>query len=150
MSVDALAIKGNRIRRKLARKLGKPAFNLTSKELRYPVKARVDTSEPRVFSQIFSGRESRCLGDLLKLGLIIDCGANVSYSATYFPSRFPTVELICIEPENENFKILQHNTQPYAERSQLINTGVWSETTGLVLDENYLNQGEEWGREVRA
>lgn len=139
----------NRVRRKLARELGNNTFKLSSKEIEHAVRARIDSSDPRVFSQIFSGREYSCLDELDSLDFVIDCGANVGYSSAYFLSRFPQARVVAIEPDQGNFKLLQANTLPYAERCELLNTGVWSHTTGLVLDESRLGKGQEWGREIR-
>ena len=61
---------------------------LTCRRLLYPVYARRGSSDLAVFHQIFVSHEYRCLAGLTNPKLILDCGANVGYSAAYFLSRF--------------------------------------------------------------
>jgi FkbM family methyltransferase len=42
--------------------------------------------------------------------LIVDCGANIGASALYFRLVFPESQVVAIEPEQENFELLRHNT----------------------------------------
>ena len=41
---------------------------------------------------------------------IIDAGANVGYSATWFATTYPRANVIAIEPDEENFRMLVRNT----------------------------------------
>lgn len=41
--------------------------------------------------------------------LIIDAGANIGTSATYFHLRWPDAKIYCIEPERRNFSLLNLN-----------------------------------------
>lgn len=41
--------------------------------------------------------------------LIIDCGANIGLSVIYFKNIFPDSEVICFEPDNNNFQLLEKN-----------------------------------------
>ena len=45
-----------------------------------------------------------------KQPLIIDAGANIGASAVWFSIKFPKSHLIAIEPEAENFSLLERNT----------------------------------------
>ena len=101
-----------------------------------------------MFYQIFAHREYRCLDHVQNPKLIIDCGANVGYSAAYFLSRFPGANLIAIEPDRSNYEALRDNLRPYANW-EAINSGVWVKSTGLVMSESGSGSGEEWGRQVR-
>lgn len=40
---------------------------------------------------------------------VVDVGANVGLAALFFLERFPVARLICVEPEADNFKLLQAN-----------------------------------------
>jgi FkbM family methyltransferase len=42
--------------------------------------------------------------------VILDCGANVGITALYFASRYPNARIFSIEPNDENFELLKHNT----------------------------------------
>jgi FkbM family methyltransferase len=42
--------------------------------------------------------------------VILDCGANIGLTALYFAARYPNACIYSIEPNDENFKLLKHNT----------------------------------------
>jgi FkbM family methyltransferase len=123
---------------------------LSSKSLLRPVKCRPRTSDFDVFCQIFAHREYRCLDDVADPQLIIDCGANVGYSAAYFLSRFPTARLIAVEPDPGNFQVLRDNLAPYGSRCTALATAVWSGPSELVPGDQQFRDGREWARTVRA
>lgn len=131
-----------------AERITRPFF-LHSKYAAAPLKCRPNTSDFRVFDLIFVQREFRCLDDLGATGLIIDCGANVGYSAAYLLSRFPQTKVIAVEPDPENFVLLQENLLPYGPRARVLRAGLWSHSTGLVMAENSYRDGQEWSRQVR-
>jgi FkbM family methyltransferase len=127
-----------------------PSYNLMmSENARFPLLCRPNTSDELVFNQIFSDREYSCLDDLSDVGLVIDCGANVGYSAAYFLTRFPNCTVICVEPDPSNFRALEKNLLPYKERVKLIRSGIWSHSTGLKIMEEPYNDGLEWSVQVR-
>ena len=41
---------------------------------------------------------------------IIDCGANIGLTALFLAERYPNAGIICIEPDPQNFVLLQKNT----------------------------------------
>ncbi len=124
-------------------------YALYSKDARFPVLCRPDTSDLDVFDQIFVGLEYRCLNDATDVGLIIDCGANVGYSSAYLLSRFKEARVISIEPDPLNYTLLKENLAPYGGRSEAICSAVWSHPAGLVLSEETFGNGREWSRTVR-
>jgi FkbM family methyltransferase len=123
---------------------------LSSQSLLHPVKCRPRTSDFDVFCQVLAHREYRCLDEVANPGLIIDCGANVGYSAAYFLSRFPTARLIALEPDPANFQVLRENLAPYGDRCTALSTAVWSGSTDLVPGDQPFRDGREWARTVRA
>ena len=110
------------------------------------VYARAHTRDIDVYYQIFITREYRCLDHVASAELVIDCGANVGYSAVYFLERYPHAKLIAVEPDADNFAMLQRNTEPFRQRVTLINGGVWSKSTGLVISNP---NADSWGFSVR-
>jgi FkbM family methyltransferase len=124
-------------------------YYLISKDAKFPLICRSHTSDADVFTQIFIDREYACLDDLPSVDLIIDCGANVGYSAAYFLTRFPKCNVICVEPDLSNFKILEKNLEPYKERVKTIHSGIWSHSTGLKILETPYRDGREWAVQVR-
>jgi FkbM family methyltransferase len=127
---------------------GKVAL-MRSKNAQFPLACRANSSDFNVFVQIFCWREYRCLDHVKTADLIIDCGANVGYSAAYFLSRYPEATLIAIEPDAKNFEILESNLRPYGARANCIRTGIWSHPAGLVFASESLGNGKEWARTVR-
>ncbi len=114
-----------------------------------PIRLRPQTSDLDVYCQIFVEREYACLDDVLNARLIIDCGANIGCSAAYFLSRFPTCELIAVEPEPANYELLCKNLAPYGKRVRTLCTGVWSHAAQLVVSERIYRDGRAWARQVR-
>jgi len=105
---------------------------------------RTGTSDLDVFHQIFVDREYRCLDDLADARLVIDCGANVGYSAAYFLKRFPRCRLIAVEPEHGNFVILRENLRSFSDRCSMLQMGIWSRKVGLRISEEKFGDGREW------
>jgi len=124
-------------------------YRLHAKHAGHPLYCRAGSSDRLVFRQIFVDREYACIDDAPAPELIVDCGANVGYSAAYFLSRFPTAHVIAVEPDEANFELLRRNTAPYADRVTLIRTGVWSRPTGLVFSREHFRDGQEWAIQVR-
>lgn len=122
---------------------------LRSRDARYPVWFRPNTSDWSVFGQIFLDREYACLADLKDVGLVLDCGANVGFSSAYFLTKFPKCRVIAVEPDPDNFAILERNLQPYGDRAKAIRAGVWSHPCRLTLSEEKYRDGREWARQVR-
>jgi FkbM family methyltransferase len=124
-------------------------YTLTCKNAQFPLICRPNTSDKDVLEQIFIEREYSCLDDLSNVDLVIDCGANVGYSAAYFLTRFLNCKIICVEPDLSNFKLLEKNLAPYKERVKLIRSGIWSHTTDLKISEEPYRDGREWAVQVR-
>jgi FkbM family methyltransferase len=124
-------------------------YQLKSKSARFPLICRPNTSDLEVFQQIFVECEYSCFDDLSDVDLVIDCGANVGYSSAYFLTRFPQCQVICVEPDRSNFKILERNMEPYKERVKSIRTGIWSHIADLKILETAHGDGREWSVQVR-
>ncbi|MES3012299.1 MAG: FkbM family methyltransferase [Pseudomonadota bacterium] len=122
---------------------------LETRHCRTPLHARGGTSDLSVFYQIFVEREYACLDDVQDVRFIIDCGANVGYSSAYLLNRFPQARLIAIEPDADNYRMLEINLAPYRDRCTLIQAGVWSRSTGLVVSPVRQGSADEWGITVR-
>jgi len=80
---------------------------------------------------------------------VIDCGANVGYSAVYFLNRYPDCRVIAVEPDRGNYQLLCRNLAPYGERARAVQAGVWSRPTGLVFRQEKFRDGGEWAIMVR-
>jgi FkbM family methyltransferase len=122
---------------------------LSTAHARYPLRCRPRTSDADVFRQMFVVRELSCLDDLEGAGLILDCGANVGYASAYLLSRFPGSEVIAVEPDLDNFRLLDLNLSPYASSATILRSAVWSHATRLTFTESPYRDGREWARQVR-
>ncbi len=139
----------NRILRRRHPSLKGMCYRIYSKDCNYPLQCRYDTSDISVFTQVFNEQEYAVLNDLQDVRLIIDCGANVGYSAAYFLNRYPEAQLIAVEPDSANFAILQQNMKPYGDRVKLYMAGIWSHSTGLTVCRGSYRDGAEWSTQVR-
>lgn len=139
-----------RLKRAHVRAFGRRTpYRLYSRRLRHPILCRPDTTDVDVFSQIFVGREYRCLDNVRSADFIIDCGANVGYSSAYFLSQYPGARLVAVEPDPGNFEMLKRNLEPFGARARAVNSAVWSRSVGLRLSEEQFRDGREWSRTVR-
>lgn len=136
-----------RVRMKLAS--DNIVITLISKSAKHPLKCRANTSDLDVFRQIFIERDYSCLDDVLEVGLVIDCGANVGYSSAYFLSRHPGCDLVAVEPDPGNFEILRFNLLPYGTSVKILRSAVWSHPTKLELSKGKYRDGHEWTRQVQ-
>ncbi len=121
----------------------------TSPYARYPLRCRPHSSDPQVYYQVFLQRQYGCVDDLTDVGLILDCGANVGYSAAYFLTQFPNSFLIAVEPDPDNYQLLCENLAPYGQSVQPLHMAVWSHPVPLTMAEIPYRDGREWARQVR-
>jgi FkbM family methyltransferase len=124
-------------------------FRLRSRYAAHPIWCRPGTTDLLVFHQIFGAREYSCLDDVTGCDLVLDCGAYVGYSTAYFLTRFPGAKVIAVEPDPDNFALLQQNLAPYGDAVTLVRAGVWSHPCGLVLSRETYGDGGAWSRQVR-
>lgn len=65
---------------------------------------------------------------------ILDLGANIGLSTTYFLARHPSAEVFCVEPDPGNFKLLELNITFFQPRARLLRAAVSDRAgTGLIL-----------------
>lgn len=86
--------------------------HVTVPEVSFPIYLRNGTTDLHTFHQIFNLKEYD-----IKLNFnpvtIIDAGANVGLAAIYFVNKYQGSRVVCIEPEDSNFKLLERNTGYY-------------------------------------
>jgi len=64
--------------------------------------------------------------------LIIDGGANNGMSAIFFALKYPSANIISVEPNKDNFRLLQHNTRDFKNVTAICK-GVWNESGFLKI-----------------
>jgi FkbM family methyltransferase len=78
---------------------------------------------------------------------IIDGGANIGLASLYFKTVFDEVDLISIEPEPNNFKLLNHNLKENNIKAKVLKAGLWSKTTYLKIVSDFRDQND-WSYRV--
>jgi FkbM family methyltransferase len=124
-------------------------WSFKPKHAKHRLHYRAGSSDLDVFYQIFVDLEYSPLCGERNVGLVIDCGANVGYSSTFFLSQFPSCRVIAVEPDSGNFGMLQQNLKPYEGRTELVRAGIWSETAPLKISKEQYCDGREWSFQVR-
>ena len=128
--------------------LGVPAdspWGARPRQVAFPlVVHRGETSDLRVFEQIFVLDEYACLRDLTNVDLVLDLGANVGLSAAYFLSVFPSARLLAVEPFQRNVDVLRTNLAPYGERAMVLHGAAWGTRSRVSLVEGAM----EWAMQV--
>ena len=92
---------------------------------------RPDSSDLYTFDQVFIQDQYR-LNYPFEPQTIIDAGANVGLSAVYFSHRFPKARVVAIEPDKDNFAVLQQNCANYPHVDAYC-AGVWSTDSHLKI-----------------
>ena len=68
---------------------------------------RRGTSDIAVFNSIHAFNEFNYNFKIPENGVILDCGANIGISTTYFAEKYPHALIIALEPSPINFEFLQ-------------------------------------------
>ena len=111
---------------------GRREYCLTIPGFRGTLLLRGKTSDRLTFQKIFVDREYAI--DLnFEPRLIIDGGANVGYAAIFFAHRYPHASIVAVEPDPQNFRLLEHNTSAYPNVHRL-NKGLWCRDTYLAIE----------------
>jgi FkbM family methyltransferase len=64
--------------------------------------------------------------------LVIDAGANVGITTSFFAQTFPAAQVVAIEPERENFDLLRRNVGSLANVSA-VHAALWSGATAQQI-----------------
>jgi FkbM family methyltransferase len=65
---------------------------------------------------------------------ILDLGANIGLSATYFARLFPDAELACVEPAADNLRVLNRNLELNSVRAAIIPAAVDVDDGRVLLE----------------
>lgn len=102
---------------------------------------RKDTSDIEAFYQIFFHDEYDTKYVAAPVN-IIDGGANVGLFTIWVKNKFPDAQVIAIEPDPENYAVMQKNVSMY-KNVHCENCGLWDRSTRLKVYDKY-NRGN-WG-----
>jgi len=96
-----------------------------------PVWLRSGVSDSLIFGQVLIDLQYN-LPEVSDVRLIVDCGANIGLSALYLARKYPAARVIAIEPEADNFAMLERNTK-HVPAIQRIQAGVWPRPAALSI-----------------
>ena len=79
---------------------------------------------------------------------IIDAGSNIGLTTLFFLDYFKKANIVCVEPEKENFKILEYNLNNNNENNIVkINGAVWSSNTKIKIINDFKDK-KDWSFRV--
>ena len=107
-------------------------------ELAHPLYFRCGSGDLDCLASIFYD-EIYGIEMLTSPARILDLGAHVGYAAIYLAHRFPTADILCVEPMSENIRLLLMNVLPY-RRITSRNCAVWRIAT--MLSARMLQNGD--------
>jgi FkbM family methyltransferase len=90
------------------------------------VRLRSHTTDISVLGELLvGGSYAGVAGRAARVATILDLGANTGLAARWLHHQFPNSEIICVEPEPENFSVLKYNLQqvPNAQAFQVCIAG---------------------------
>lgn len=142
--VVALRWYWERVRQNLGIAADKP-WCVKPRQVRFPLTVhRRQTTDLRVFEQIFVKDAYRCLCGLGNVRAVMDLGANVGFSAVYFLSIFPDALVVAVEPFRRNYDVLLSNVAPYGKRALPVFGAVWPERSLVAVAAG----AAEWAKRV--
>ncbi len=68
---------------------------------------------------------------------IIDGGGNIGLTACFFATKYNRAIIVSVEPDSENFKILQSNCHQYPNIKMLQN-GIWKKNINLKIADSHV------------
>lgn len=105
----------------------------------HPFKIRSDDfADGQIFNEVILKRSYQGVADKQKTHRIIDLGSNIGLSVISFLSEYPNAELVAVEPDVDNFKLLKENTRPYnvhKKRVHYFNNAVYDREAELYIED---------------
>src|SRR5262245_14044738 len=117
------------LQRKIVRRPG--IFTLRRPDCPHPIYLRIPSSDTPTYQQVFVKREYD-FEVAREPRVIVDAGANIGLAAVYFASRFPRARILAIEPEDDNFTLLERNVAPYPN-VLAIHAALWNRNEEINL-----------------
>jgi FkbM family methyltransferase len=108
------------------------------------VAIRTGMSDMQVFHDIFIWGEYSFLKPVREQINVLDIGANVGYSSTYFAGIYPKCEVVAVELMHSNFEQLSRNTAFLGNRIRTVEAAVWSHNDGVSIADDTFRDGDAW------
>ncbi len=87
-----------------------------------------------IFKAVFEKEEHSIPVKNFQPKLILDCGGNIGCAAIYYAIQYPDAQIYSIEPEKDNFKLLQYNTLFY-ENIHALKSALWDKETFIKVED---------------
>jgi FkbM family methyltransferase len=121
---------------KLARNEGRPGkVKIYLSSIGRYIILRGATTDSACFDKVFLDEEYRSPYDH-ELQMIVDAGANIGMATLYFSSRYPTARIVAIEPQAQNFEILQRNCAGLPNVT-LVQAALWPRPEKLTISDHH-------------
>jgi FkbM family methyltransferase len=131
---------------KIRRAGDKPLISFRIPGLPHPVFIRRQSSDFMVFEEIFIDQQYKTDFSKGSVLTVMDAGANIGLSALYFLKSHSPEKIICLEPEDDNFKMLEKNLSGY-KNILLIKKGLWHSRQLLKIVDM---TADNWGFELTS
>ena len=109
--------------------------NLKLPGIRTNIFLRKNTSDKATFFQVFLKRQYN-IRFPIKPEVVIDGGANIGLFTVMIKNKFPAAKVICIEPDAENYRVLEKNIHSY-DNVFCEHYGLWSNNTLLKVYDKF-------------
>ncbi|MGA3130110.1 MAG: FkbM family methyltransferase [Terracidiphilus sp.] len=119
--------------------------------LRHPVLVRMGQSSDRdLFRDIFidGGMDFWRTNMGRSPQVIVDLGANVGFTSSFFLSLFPGAFVLAVEPDPANFEICKRTLARYGNRAKVVEGAAWHSCGQLALSRGTFFDGREWATQV--
>lgn len=103
-------------------------------DVKYPFLIRPKTADKYTVYDIF-GLKGYDIDLPFEPEFIIDGGANIGLTSIFFANKYPNANIISVEPEENNFQLLQKNTILYPN-VKVIKNAIWRRKSFLIIKDN--------------
>lgn len=121
--------------------------------LRHPVSVRMGpSSDVDLFRDIFlsGGMDFWRTNISRPPQVIVDLGANVGFTGSFFLSLFPSAFVLAVEPDPASFEICKRTLARYGDRAKVVEGAAWHSCGQLTLSRGTFRDGREWATEAYA
>lgn len=106
---------------------------------------RLNSTDPLVWFSVFI-QEDYGASLPFEPRVIVDAGAYTGLSAIYFADRYPEAEIIALEPDPENYRLLTRNVGAF-DRIRSVQAALWFEDSELAL---YRRPEGHWASSIHS
>src|SRR5215469_7379745 len=119
------------------RRVAMRGTRIRPKGLEHAIELRLgNSSDAYVFEQIFVDGEYEFARVMRDVRSVIDLGANIGLASALFLSLWPEATVVAVEPDPDNFALMQKNLAPYGERVRCLRGAVWPTRGSVSLDKS--------------